>query len=374
MCNKIRMNTGMGISRRDNTNVLRLLFAIWLAAHALACKAQIAYSSRYYYPAGQKRISHNQIYTTNLETGRTVQLTYGSTDEFAPQYSPDGRYLAWESIGSQSSWIVVYSTIRQKVVRRVEQTLSEGDTLWWCSNSSAVKVRGGTPVVLNRAKYASAHVFLGGSVSPSGKYRIVQQSSGNISVVKSNSSKVVYQTALGSQASMSAFWTSDDQLSIVPNTGGRRTPLSPNFIAVNFRAKPPLVRSTNVAGISPWMIHYSLLPGVIGASTGNSSFIVVALDFSISSYQEYAFYRVPVSTGAASFLGYGADLSFSPRGLRYVTVTKRMIAPYGTGRQLWVSHLVLHNAVNHSSRLLVKGLAWVESVSWQRGHSVVLFP
>lgn len=73
---------------------LTILLLIGLSSAALADR-DIVYSGRYYAPPGSHRTTHSHVYRINPDgTGRT-QLTFGSTDDESPKWSPDGRKVTY---------------------------------------------------------------------------------------------------------------------------------------------------------------------------------------------------------------------------------------------------------------------------------------
>ena len=69
--------------------------ALCFLSFGAVCRADrdIVYAARYYAPPGSHHTSHFHLYRINPDgTGKT-QLTFGSADEYDPQWSPDGRRI-----------------------------------------------------------------------------------------------------------------------------------------------------------------------------------------------------------------------------------------------------------------------------------------
>jgi hypothetical protein len=71
-----------------------VLLFVAFAALAPATEPMLAFSARIYYPPGDKRISHSQLFLSDLHGGHRRQLTHGGSDVGLVRWIAKGQ-LAW---------------------------------------------------------------------------------------------------------------------------------------------------------------------------------------------------------------------------------------------------------------------------------------
>ena len=106
--------------------LLVLLSVCAAKAHA---DRDIVYSARYYAPPGSYRTSYFHIYRINPDgTGKT-QLTFSTTGEFDPRWSPDGKQITFIANPENSDLSVLCRMDANGRHQRVLRTLGEHEYL-----------------------------------------------------------------------------------------------------------------------------------------------------------------------------------------------------------------------------------------------------
>ena len=137
-------------------SLLCRLFLLTLLLGAVTCHADrdIVYAARYYTPPGSHRTSHFHLYRMNPDgTGRR-QLTFGSKDDTAPRWSPDGRRdrlhpRQHSPMRRPGRWGPVQTLMRDRDDPKDPHSISDRHrigagvaarlaALWWCCRTMAV--------------------------------------------------------------------------------------------------------------------------------------------------------------------------------------------------------------------------------------------
>ena len=99
---------------------------VWLASLVLFQgvdpNAEVAFTARFYYPPGDKRISKHQVYVSRLDGSKRRQVTFGSKDVHEVLWVGRDR-LVWTEDGQ----LVIYDLASSKVVNRLK---SKGATFY----------------------------------------------------------------------------------------------------------------------------------------------------------------------------------------------------------------------------------------------------
>lgn len=119
---------------------LFLLFVSVLSVAPAFADRDIVYAARYYAPPGSHRTSRFHLYRINPNgTGKT-QLTFGSADEYDPQWSPDGRRILFTR-DTEGVCVMEANGGRAHLLLSLMRDGMGLTLTWWSADSRTVLIR-----------------------------------------------------------------------------------------------------------------------------------------------------------------------------------------------------------------------------------------
>ncbi len=349
--------------------VFLFAFPFCVRAHA-----QIAFSARYYYPPGLKKTSHYHIYFMQISTGRVQQLTHSHWDDLDVRFSPDGKYLGFVRRSyfdaddeHFNGWLCLFSMAKNRIVKRVAFSDKSmlGDLQW--DRDSRVLYQEGGPAVDVNGRRAAVPQDADPSTSPDGLYQasdVSQHGNYGLQVVNVRTGKSVWK--LFSTGCATGMWEAPHTYIVLDTSScaraGTSSLLSVTFNGTTVHSSKVVVHDT--PGSSAKLPPIGQLLGM-RASGFRRCVLIEEYEGNSTSGPDYGYWQVTVSTGATTFMGYGAHLAFSHSPSVYCTSSSRDLAQYGSRRTVWVSPLIFHSLTKHTSRILVGGLVRVRAITWR---------
>lgn len=354
-----------------------------LAPPLPACAARdIVYAARYYSPPGSHRTSHYHLYRINPDgTGRT-QLTYGNQDDSDPQWSPDGRWIAFERDEENGERQVCLMAAFGGPVNTLR---SDCDGMFgWSPNSRILAAS--TPkrlLLIDRRTHRCrvlpavadfvwspdgrhAYLVVGDSFSKAGSHAeiLTLQTGQRLPVPRFDS------TTWGGRHS--AVWADDKYLIGILHNG---IPHAPTLGVCDLDGR--LVRTitghwahgmSDPAAMSPDLGIAALHPGPVGQGWN-----VWAEDNSISSWYDVLYSRVETKTGLATPIAEGQHLIFSPSGHYLCLSPHQYLMRYarqrdGSQRHVWGTPLQMRKTNGGPIHTITPGLVYVAGADWRKRH------
>lgn len=357
-------------------NRLVIILAVYLFAFpcCVSAHAQIAFSARYYYPPGSKKLSHFHIYFMQISTGKVQQLTNSNWDDMDGEFSPDGKYLGFIRCNYFAledepckGWLCLYDMAKKRTVKRVAFVDNgSNDVIKWDKFGDVLYLKGGPELSVNR-NLAHVPQDVDPDVSPDGLYKARQVSKhGNYEteVLNVRTGRLIWKMSI--RDCPSSVWVAPHTYVLLLTKSYSRAGTS-SLLCVTCNGTT--VHTKKVPVHDAPASHFKLPP--IGQLSGMTSSVfsryvlIEENDCDSTGGADYGYWRVSVPTGSTEFMGYGADLAFSHNPSVYCTSTNRDLGQYVRRRTVWVSQLVFHSLTEHTSRILVGGLVRVRWISWQ---------
>ena len=361
--------------------VLALSFCALCAAPARAA-GDIVYAARYYLKPNAKTSrdasSHYHLYRINVDGSGKRQITFGAHDEVFPQWSPDGRRIAF--IRDEKTLCLADSegrnvtTLRQLSANSYweMQRWSPGGKTFGLVISGSVKDKNGKPAgvkalylidVKTRAarRIASVQRF---AWSPDSRKLMLQNDDGSLRVLAWPRGA---ETKLPKLRIASFVWLDNGALAAVV------TPPEDTYYVrqlLLFDAKGAVQRRIEVPEIDDGAGWNSKVTAISGVS---DAFSFVA-DEHTSSGDAATYFRVVRKTGKMTRLAQGQAFSWAPDGKRFLNVSYHDTTPYDTlpnghKRVVYTTKLQIGTSGNLKLRDLVSGLVLVGSADWRTTKS-----
>ncbi len=355
---------------------LAVLTCMWAAA-CVPAAAQAAYSARYYYPPGQKKVSRYHIYYINLSNGHTSRLTSGSRNDVWLKFSPNGKYLAFVRVGQldtpslqQKGQLCLYSMQSRRIVHQKSfMYTSFPSSVHWNSAGTICFVDGGPGLSVTGAP-VSILPHDDPDVSPDGSMLATVSYDSDkyvLSIKRRADGRLLWKSVPGNYSE--GMWQKKNEY-LLANMPANDIPPKGCLQIISFTGGIPTVTQLqfHAAAHSPSMMP-GFKPAVSLEPCRQAGNVLLLLNNSNSTTGEYyGYWRVNLKSGETAFLGYATYLQCSSSPGRYYTLTGRTLAPYGRSRQVWVTQLVQHNGLLHTSRILVGGLVNVRDFSLQHAR------
>ncbi len=357
---------------------LLLTICLFSAVPARADR-DIVYAARYYYPPGNHRISHFHLYRINPDgTGRT-QLTYGNQDDTDPQWSPDGRQIAFVRDGdavclmdadgsdhrtladfpgdgpasdddfvSGLRWLPVGYTV---TFIHGHDTPGVSLTALWLLDATTRRVRR----YIDVADYAA---------SPRGDRLFLEDGMGQ---------HILSLTGKGefpvSRDISGAVWLDPQRLVGVLDGPSDSGPIGLQQFDLNGRLGAKMRLKYPPSG--SWVVDPPDGDGWL-LSSPRPNMVVWALNEHDSTVGALAaFFQVSLPAGAMRFLAQGQFLVWSWQGSRFCTAPGRDTWPYrerkwdGTFKTVWAAPLQV-GALGSQPKSITPGLVWVTGADWRK--------
>lgn len=360
---------------------LKKLVLIFLAISCLTnvTSAQIVYSARYYYPAGEHKLSYYHLYYYNLATKHCKELTFGRWNDTQPRFSPNGREIAFircrgfPAYMGNDALLCVYSVTRSKLIREI----SFNNDVWplritWNVSGNAVKVQHSQPIIIGSTKSYTNRYDWRYNISPGGEYRFIYSTKvpDLIKVFSFSNHRMIREYR--SRFFRQVCWSG---------------PSSLTALSIPVPAKP------SKAMIYTWNVDSSSQPVSIEVSTKttlhlDSQFdftqimmiksnmtncVLITEEFSNSTLGiVYSFQKLNVDTASVQEIPGGEILCFSPHWHRCVTIPHRDLTQYGTKKDVWTQQLKINYVDNQQQMDIVYGMVDVRDADWGGGHRVCL--
>jgi hypothetical protein len=355
------------------------LLAIVVICTAVSAHADrdIVYAARYFYPPGDRRISHYHVYRINPDgTGRTV-LTDGKRDDYQPIWSPDGKQVmflrayykgdAWMRslcvLGAQGGRVKMLLPFAR---REIEQYGWSPDGRWIAYALPKQRPEGGyylplSQVVLQNVKTGktlkipSAASFAWSSDSKR-LLAWLRFSSDDLHerIVEPDSGKT---TSLGTQC-YDPFWL--DNRTLIGTEVKAQKPSLKKFGVDGKEQETILPRLPKTNDVYEFESATWLQP--IPGDT-----LSVALGFKYGR-TAYTWWRVDLQTKATTQLPICDHLAWSPDRRWFCGAPERELAPYGQGNE-FVAPLYLYVSSGKRLRNLTPGMVYTEGADWRKVQS-----
>lgn len=375
-----------------------LLMALRLGVVAHADR-DIVYAARYYTPPGSHRTSHFHLYRINPDgTGKT-QLTFGTADDWNPQWSPEGKWIVFmrQSEDGRSSLCLIHAagdSVQTLLPPGLAGTYDTFDCRWSPDGRTLAVVH-----TVNAKNYSVSvslinvrsrqirRRFLGASDffwSPDvHRAYLVADAGDKLLDLKSGASIAVQEKM------ENPVWLNDQAL-LGQATDPKTERYFLRLMGLNGREKQrlPLRFPTHYAGAGtdddPAMSLGSLTRRpvlVYGINEHNST---VGVD--------WAFFRLQLSANSMHYLTEGQFLAWSPDGSHFCTAPGRDTTPYekrrypydverGTSaddrvvahyRLVWFAPLYVRATHGGPMRQLTPRLSYVTGADWRRAPKPAL--
>ncbi|HLI49319.1 MAG TPA: hypothetical protein VKV18_11610 [Chthonomonas sp.] len=358
-----------------------LIFGLLLIGLGLESRAErdIVYAARYYFPPHSHRLSHFHIYRINPDGSGRIQLTYGSTDDTGPLWSPNGRLIAfdreYERHDAYANAVYVMDA-RGHHLKRIAKITSFGFlTFSWTEDSRALIVNGKLyPLSGQQHTLTPWEKNPNAVVSPNRRYLYVSADpdSGKPDVLINLTTQ--QQIRVETHLDCPVWWNNrtivgacdyiDDSGQTVP---GICTVGLDGKIARRLRFQPSQMTPEG-AYTSLQDIRVARLQKI----PQDKSHLVLWSDEGNSTVRPlYGFYYVDIDTGKAKPITDGQFLLWSPDGTK-VMWADRDLVPYGkhrdgTERVVWGTPLWMMDIRTGHKRSLTPGIVWVDSAEWRGG-------
>jgi hypothetical protein len=365
-------------NKKRPAHQLATLFAFWLFIVATSAHADrdLVYSARYFYPPGDRRISHYHIYRINPDgTGRIV-LTQGNRDDYSPVWSPDGK---------QVMFLRVYGYV-------------EGHD--WIRSLCVVGANGGKVKMLLKPAYGEISQF---GWSPDGRwlaYALARQQSGEGYYLPS-SQVVVINVKTGRKLKLPAaasfdwspnshrllvwllFSEGDLHTRIIEPASDKITRIGTQWynpfwldnrtvIGVDVKAPTPTLKVFGTDGREQRTVQ-PRLPAANNTYEFQTASLLepipddphhVALGFKYGR-TAYEWFIIDLQTQSATRLPISDNLTWSPDKKWFCGAPERDLAPLGSGRE-FVAPLYLYTSSGKRVRNLTPGTVFTERADWRR--------
>ena len=387
---------GLMMSLRWTGPATLSLTALLVGAVAHADR-DIVYAARYYAPPGSHRTSHFHLYRINPNgTGRT-QLTFGSTDDDGPAWSPDGRWIAFErqsAAGTTEMCIIGAGGGPVAALTGAGVSPTEGEyTYHWSPDSRSLAV--GSPD--DDKKGPSVSLF-----DPRTR-QVTRRFSGVRDLLWSPDNDRVYLAGLGGskivalktgmETGLGAAFYHPIWLDIATLAGftsdDRAEQHALVFIGTDGQEKkrvmlkmPPAYREVVSDGGLALLVGHSPSASLLYALNNHNSTVGV----------DYLFFSLDAVTGAAEYLNEGQFLAWSPDGREFCIAPGRDTTLYdrrryafavrkgATAREraedehrlVWSAPLYIRAASGGPMRALTPRLSWVTGADWRKPPKAAL--
>ncbi len=356
-----------------------VLIILSISCLTLSASAQIVYSARYYYPAGQHKLSYYHLYYYNLATKHSKELTFGRWNDTHPRFSPNGRDIAFircrgfPAYMGKVAHLCVYSVIQSKLIREIPFS----NDVWplrikWNESGNAVKVQTSKPIIIGSKTSHLNRYDWRYNISPGGKYRFLYSTKtpdlikvfnlNNNQIIREYRSRYFHQVCWSGPSSLTAL--------CIPVPG---TPSNAIIYTWNVESSSQPV-SINVSTKTTLHIDNQFdFTKILMIQSTISNFVLITEVFSNSSFGlVYSFQKLNVDTARVQELHGGQVLCFSRHWHRYITVPYRVLTQYGAKKNVWTQQLIINYVKNHQQQDLVYGMVDVRDADWRGGHRVCL--
>ena len=363
-----------------------------IAAAALATSgyaradAPIAYSARYYSPPTAKQRSHFHIYTIDASGKSKRQLTTGEADDCDPQWSPDGRSIAFlRTYDNVTPGTIMVVDSRGHNLRKIVNTDSSDDTFTWKSSLISLNHGADNSTIFN-SLYSAKGSFVGFdhhlpptyNQSPNGKYEYdIDDTSSTGKIVEVASQKVVGHTKV---AYSPFLWLNNLEV-----LGIRTLPISPTdsnggnatYEVCQFGLHGDTVSSTelrqqNISSVSS--NPYSQLGSDffdLTAWPGKSGVYLAWQNWHNSTGgEDYGLFYLEPFKGALRFICESKFVAWSPNNVTFCASPSRRTSNYerrkdGTFKLVWTSPLEVVDTSSGTIKDIQTGLLLVQNASWK---------
>lgn len=369
------------IQTKSTSAHLKKLVLLFLAIAYLtpAASAQIVYSARYYYPAGEHKLSCYHLYYYNLATKLNKELTFGRWRDTHPRFSPNGHDIAFirtrpyaEDLGN-GGLLCVYSLSRSRLVREIPIHYQYyPGRISWSETGNAVKVDQNQPIIIRKNNHRHNRYNLLSNISPGGRYRFIYSakvpalikvfSFRNHQMIREYRSRFFRQVCWSGSSSLTALSIPSPANHVIAKvyTWHVDSSLQPVSSAISTTATLHL---TDQIDLSQIVMIQSTIPHCILLTEDHEN-STLGPQYSIQEYN--------VHTSKCKTLESGAILCFSPHWRRYITLPYRDMTQYDSKRYLWTRPLIINYSKNQPHKDLIYGLVDVRDADWSGGHRVWL--
>lgn len=352
-------------------------------ARACFADGDIVFSARFYNPPSKaEQKSYWHLYRINPDGSGKRQITSGAFDDIDPQWSPDGRLVAFaraaaagvpgrDEIGTlkpKDLCLINTATGDIRTLRHYEAGLWQGlePGISWSPGGNEIAVTAAQKdgkvsidILSVRSsslirRFDNAHRFVW---SPEGGRGIVVSDDGSEKIADIPTGKL-----LPVQTGLTGFtWTSGSTVagaSAKPPAIVRLEIDKADPLRTNLKDPPENLKDAGYATVSlfpPDPAHVMLYATISGESTGG---------------HYYAYYRVDLATGKVSDFMDGRFLVWSPNRRQFCTIVNRSLADYGkrpdgTASSVWTQPLLVGDGKTGKTREIVNGLVYVVGADWK---------
>ena len=359
----------------------RVLALGLFASVALPARAagDIVYAARYYLKPNAKTApnaaSHYHLYRINADGSGRRQITFGAGDETVPQWSPDGRRIAFIRddktlclVDAQGKNVTTLRQISTDSYLESPRWSPDGKTFGVVIDGSA-KDRNGKDVSVKTLFLIDVKTRVARRIadvqrfawSPDGRKLMLQNNDGSLRVLAGPRAA---PTPLPKLAIGNFVWLDNGALAAIV------TPPENTFYVTQlllFDAKGAPLRRIEVPSSDDesagWSSEVTAISGV------SDAFGFVAEEHTSSGY-EATYFRVARATGKMTRLAHGQAFSWAPGGRRFLNVSYHDTTPYDTlpnghKRVVYTTKLQVGTVGSSKLRDIVSGLVLIGSADWR---------
>jgi len=362
-----------------------LLFVMAMNAGAPAAQADrdIVYSARYYNRPGEKGTSKYHLYRINADGSGRKQLTRGSRDDQAPQWSPDRKKILFIRTDEKTSRDAISLVdAGGGAVKTVRTFASQALNYFrWSPKGDAIAVSCSVPMPGAKADAQVVIVIdLKGATKQryDSRYYFAWSPNGEAILVGSDKSTLFEEKGWRipwAKGFSTAMWLDNKTLIGI---AARRDDVADyekpwnNLLVTNTHAKE---RESKTVALKFWseseLDEARPYPSFFQRRPASTRTFSIAYDSSDSTIRPlYTFCLGDKESGQVKLLTQGQFLAWAADGQRFATAPGQQLADYGNPidgrkRQVWVAPLQIGNGTSGKFKNIVSGLVHVVGADWR---------